>query len=206
MLAPHSPWAQKMIEHWDYATASIIVRTLLELRAAFHYLCVDHTTEEEWECRWSLLNLHDCNSRRRMLAVQSAPREQTLPVEKEIDRLQSVLRANRHFATLKHQQRLLNGGSAYLYPLEDILERSGFNRSTYKLLNIAFSSHVHGLPMSYLRMAAEDRGRGLPSPAEESSTTICFSLAAVLLTASRDELRELFKDLEKPSPHPTENS
>ena len=25
MLAPHSPWAQKLVEHWDYASAAIIV-------------------------------------------------------------------------------------------------------------------------------------------------------------------------------------
>jgi hypothetical protein len=70
MLAPHSPWAQKMIEHWDYASAAVIVRTLLELRAAFHYLCVDECSDEEWKCRWNILNLHDCCSRIRLLEAR----------------------------------------------------------------------------------------------------------------------------------------
>jgi hypothetical protein len=35
MLAPHSPWAHKMIEHWDYASAAVILRTMMELRAAY---------------------------------------------------------------------------------------------------------------------------------------------------------------------------
>ena len=59
ILAPHSPWAHKMIEHWDYASAAIITRTMIELRSAFHYLCVDDCCEEEWQCRWNLLCLHE---------------------------------------------------------------------------------------------------------------------------------------------------
>ncbi len=35
ILAPLSPWASKRIEHWDYASAAGLVRTMLELRLAF---------------------------------------------------------------------------------------------------------------------------------------------------------------------------
>jgi len=48
-------------------------------------------------------------------------------------------------------------------------------------------------------MAEENRGRGLPSPVEESSTTICLSLGSALLTATRDEVEEMFKDVTKQS-------
>jgi len=199
ILAPHSPWAQKLVEHWDYATAAIIVRTMLELRAAFHYLCVDQTSVEEWECRWILLRLHDCNSRLRVLAETPSGPEDASELERGADTLRTQLRENSHFITLPHQKKLLNGGSAYLYPLEEILERAGLAKSTYRYINTVFSSHVHGLPMSYFRMAEENRGRGLPSPAEESSTTICLSLASVLMTATRDEMYEIFKGIAKAS-------
>jgi hypothetical protein len=203
MLAPHSPWAQKLVEHWDYASAAIIVRTMMELRAAFHYLCVDQTSDEEGSCRWYLLCLHDCSARLKTLEAKPSAPEDVADLESVAEGFRERLRANRHFATLRHQQRLLNGGSAYLYPIEDILERAGLQRSTYKFLNIVFSSHVHGLPMSYFRMAMEERGRGLPTPIEESNTTICLSLASVLLTATRDEVHEIFKGLSKEQSTPT---
>jgi hypothetical protein len=202
MLAPHSPWTQKLIEHWDYASTAIIVRTMMELRAAFHYLCVDQTSDEEWDCRWNLLSLHDCCSRIRVLEARSPAPEETAGLEMQAEGFRSRLRANGHFATLRHQQRLLNGGSAYLHPIEEILERAGLEKSTYRFLNVVFSSHVHGLPMSYFRMAIEEHGRGLPSPIEESNTTICLSLATVLLTATRDEVHEIFKRLSKVHPSP----
>ena len=75
------------------------------------------------------------------------------------------------------------------------MERAGLKRATYRLLHIVFSSHVHGLPMSYYRMGVQECGRGLPSPIEEGYTTMCLSLASVLLTATRDEVHELFRGL-----------
>ena len=84
------------------------------------------------------------------------------------------------------------------------MEKAGLERPTYRFLNVVFSSHVHGLPMSYYRMGMQERGRGLPSPIEEGYTTICLSLASALLTATRDEVHELFRGLppaqEPPAP------
>jgi hypothetical protein len=65
-----------------------------------------------------------------------------------------------------------------------MMEKAGLEKATYRFLNIVFSSHIHGLPMSYYRMAVQERGRGLPSPIEEGYTTVCLSLAATLLTAT----------------------
>lgn len=56
-LMPFTPWVEKRIEHWDYASAAGITRTMLELRVAFYYLCVDSCTDEEWNCRWNLFNI-----------------------------------------------------------------------------------------------------------------------------------------------------
>ena len=35
MLAPHTSWADKKIEHWDYGSMTGIARTIIELRVAF---------------------------------------------------------------------------------------------------------------------------------------------------------------------------
>ncbi|WFU62694.1 DUF5677 domain-containing protein [Bradyrhizobium brasilense] len=194
MLAPYSPWASKMIEHWDYASTAVILRTMMELRAAFHYLCVDECTNEEWDCRWSLLNLHDCNSRIRLFEAQApVAADQVAGLRAQAEEIRDRLKANPHFQTLRHQTRLLNGQTAYLFAIEEMMERAGLDKPTYRLLNVLFSSHVHGLPMSYYRMGMQERGRGLPSPIEEGYTTLCLSLASALLTATRDEVHELFK-------------
>ncbi len=97
ILAPHTPWAKKLIEHWDYASASIIVRTMIEIRAAFHYLCVDVCSEAEWNCRWNLLNLHGCISRRRLLESKEGDEEQVRELEGQADELRDRLRTNAHF-------------------------------------------------------------------------------------------------------------
>ena len=195
MLAPHSPWADKMIEHWDYASASVIVRTMVELRAAFHYLCIDACSDDEWQCRWNLLNLHDCTSRKRLREAQGADAEEISQFDQQADGLRSRLKSNPHFQGIAHQQRLLNGQVAYLYPLEQMLERAGLEKSIYRWLNVLFSSHVHGLPMSYYRMGEQERGGGLPSPIEEGYTSLCHSLAVTLLVGCRDETRALFEGL-----------
>jgi len=201
MLAPHSPWAHKMIEHWDYASAAVILRTMMELRAAYHYLCVDECTDEEWDCRWNLLNLHDCNSRIRLFeAGEHFGLGEVVGLQAQVEEIRNRLMANAHFQTLRHKARLLNGQTAYLYPIEEMMEKAGLERPNYRFLNILFSSHIHGLPMSYYRMAMQERGRGLPSPVEEGYTTICLSLASALLTASRDEAHELFRGLPRAQP------
>jgi len=70
ILAPFSPWSSKLIEHWDYASASVIARTMLEIRLCFYYVCVDSCSSVEWECRWNILNLHDCTARIRLFENQ----------------------------------------------------------------------------------------------------------------------------------------
>ena len=95
-----------------------------------------------------------------------------------------------------YQKKLLNGQTAYLFPIEYMAQRAGMDKKTYRLLHVLFSSHVHGLPMSYFRMGEQERGRGVPSPVEEGYTSICLSCAASLLAGTRDDIHDLFKGIE----------
>lgn len=195
ILAPRSPWSKKLIEHWDYASVASLARTMMELRAAFHYLCVDKCSREEWECRWNLLNLHDCTSRIRLFS--ESPRSESRQLEgfrAQAEELRERLKSNAFFLTMRHQAKLLNGQTTYLYSIEDMLEKAGVEKGTYRYLNILFSSAVHGLPMSYYRMADQERGRGLPSPVERHYTAMSLSFAASLLAATRYDVESLFKE------------
>ncbi|WP_271025219.1 DUF5677 domain-containing protein [Rhizobium sp. RCAM05973] len=204
-LAPHTPWAKKIIEHWDYASLAGLARTMIELRVAFFYLCVEPCSDDEWQCRWNLFNLHDCVSRRRMFEALE-DEEQTVAFEKQADELRDRLKNNAHFNSLdpKKHKKLLHGQTAYLFPLEEIAEKAGLEVKMFRWLYILLSSHVHGLPMSFYRMGNgnSERGRGLPSPVEERYSSLFLSLAANMLVATRDEVHELFADVEKPATEP----
>ncbi|WP_198031350.1 DUF5677 domain-containing protein [Mesorhizobium sp. LSJC255A00] len=201
-LAPLSPWADKKIEHWDYASLAGMVRSMIELRIAFHYLCVEQCSDEEWDCRWNLFNLHDCVSRIRMFESLGNDPEQLGRFEIQANELRERLKSNSFFRDLdpKRHKKLLHGQTAYLYPLEEMADRAGLPTSTFRWLYVLLSAHVHGLPMSYYRMGDEGdgRGRGVPSPVEENYSGLCLSLASTLIVKSRDELHQLFEGLAKP--------
>lgn len=197
-LAPHTPWADKQIEHWDYGSMTGVARTMIELRVAYYYLCTDECSEDEWYFRWNLFNLHDCTSRIRMFdALGDA--EQVSAFKEQANELRERLTSNPFLATLdpKRHKRLLHGQTAYLFPLEQIAEKAGIELSVFRWLYVLFSAHVHALPMSFFRIGGDfpDRGRGLPSESEEGYSALCLSLAAALLTATRDEMHDLFAGL-----------
>ncbi len=205
ILAPHTPWAKKKIEHWDYSSMTGIARTIIEVRIAFYYLCSEQCSEEEWKFRWNLFNLHDCTSRIRMF--DSFENEgQIEALLKSAEELKSRLVISPFFTTIdkKHQKRLIHGQTAYLFPLEVIAERAGIDLKNFRCLYVLFSSHVHALPMSFYRIGQgkDDRGRGLPSPSEEHYSTLCLSLAAKLLIETRDDVHALFKPYKTISPPP----
>ena len=156
-LMPFSPWVDKKIEHWDYASAAGIVRTMLELRIAFYYLCSEECTEEEWECRWNIFNLHDCTSRIRMFSSMDRI-EDAEKLSLEADKIRKRLKINTYFESLpeKKKKNALHGQSAYLYPLEDIAEKVGIKKAQFRWLYVLLSSHVHALPMSFFRIGDEN--------------------------------------------------
>lgn len=197
-LSPHSPWAAKLIEHWDYASMTGIVRTMIELRSAFHYLCIDPCTPEEWDCRWNLFNLHDCVSRIRMFDARGEAGEVAVLVA-QADELRDRIQDNSFFQSLdpKRHKKFLHGQTAYFYPIEVLAERAGMEIDTFRWLYVLFSTHVHALPMSFYRIAGDtqERGRGLPSPIEQHYSSLCLALAATLTVQTRDEFQTLFAGL-----------
>lgn len=197
-LLPYSPWAQKLIEHWDYATAMGVVRTMLEIRIAFFYLCVEQCTEDERNCRWNAFNLHDCLSRKKMFHAMGDTKGGD-KFDTDADELRNHLNASAYFKSLPKgtQKQVHNGKTAYLAPLEKIVERTGLDVSQFRWLYVFFSNHVHGYPMSFYRMGRgfADRGRGVYSRVEENYTKLCISLALKMLVSSRDEFRHLFADV-----------
>ena len=195
ILAPHSPWSTKIVEQWDFSSMAGIVRSILEVRLTFFYLCSEPCSSEEWECRWNLFNLHDCISRFELFRDSSGEAKQLDGFSRQAHELRSRLNANPFFMGLPQKQRnkLIKGRDAYLSSLQDIAVRARIDLSTFRWLYRLLSAQVHGLPMSFYRMGQQNRGRGVFSEAEEGYTSLCISFAISLLVAARDEMRAFFR-------------
>jgi Family of unknown function (DUF5677) len=210
ILAPHSPWAVRIIEHWDYASIASLSRTILELRLAFFYLCSQKCSDEEWQCRWNIFNLHDCNSRKKLsldtnsnilrrnsVKESEGFSEREHYFEEQLTELRNRLINNSFFITLseKQQKKFLKGQDAYLYSLEDLAEKVKIPRTEFRMLYKTFSSHIHGLPMSFYNISAEpnnELGKGVGSSQEEEYVSLCLSLVVKLMVDTREEIKELY--------------
>lgn len=194
VLIPHSPLAKKEIEHWDFASAAGVVRSILEVRLAFFYLCIEQVTSEEWDCRWNLFNLHDCTSRLHLFQDMPSGEREVAGFTEQAEELKQRLRVTSFFLALppKRQKSLLNGREAYLFALKDVAVRAGVDLRLFRWLYRLLSAQVHGLPLSFYRMGEQNRGRGVHSNAEEGFTSLCVSFALTLLTRTRDEMQALF--------------
>jgi hypothetical protein len=193
-IAPYFIPSQHHFGHWDYSSMFAIARTILELRATFHYICIDPCSDDEWTCRWSLLELHDCEARRRFFEASEGSPENLDLFEKMADRLREQLRGNEFFRTLKNQGKLLKGQTAHIHAIEEIFERSGEKKNHFRVFHILFSNHLHGLPMSYFRLDELDdrRESGFPSEKEEIYTGLCLSFVTEQLNNTANELEVLF--------------
>lgn len=193
-IAPLSNWAQKVIEHWDYASCSVIARTILEIRLCFQYLCVDPCSDVEWLCRWETMNLHDCAHRIKIFEALGRDSEAE-SLHKIMEDLAARISGNEHFRSLPpgKQRRITQGKDAYLVALEDIAVEAGMTLSEFRFFHVFFSTHAHGLPMSFYRIG-EERGRGLPTEVESGYTTLCLSLTASLVAGCIEEIQALFED------------
>lgn len=195
ILAPETSWSKKIVDHWDYASLAVLVRSLLEVRLAFFYLCAEHCDPVEHECRINLFNLHDCTARIQLFQEMAPAADDIEGFQKQAAELRARLEANDFFCALSasDRRRLLHGKNAYLVPLETIAMAAGVELQHFRWLYKFLSSHVHGLPLSFYRMGRfDDRGRGLHGPVEDNYTCLCISFALTLLIGARDEMKALF--------------
>ncbi len=195
ILAPHSSWSKKVVDHWDYASLAVLVRSLLEVRLAFFYLCTEQCGPVQQKCRWNLFNLHDCTARIHLFEEMAPKSDDIAGFQEQATELRARLEADEFFLTLPEsdRRRLLHGKNAYIEPLETIAVRAGVELHQFRWLYKFLSSHAHGLPLSFYRMGRfDDRGRGLHNPVEDNYTCLCISFALTLLVGARDEMKALF--------------
>jgi Family of unknown function (DUF5677) len=193
-ILPYSYWSKREFEHWDYASAANISRTIMETRLNFFYLCVDECSDGQWDCRWNLFNLHDAMARVALMRVMDN-HDQERALIAQADELRTKLNSNAFFRLIpeKRRKELLKGSTAHLCSLEEIASRARIDLRTFKLMWKFMSAHVHALPLSFYRMVGNERGRGVQTPAEEAYTKLTISFALVLLVGAREEYVRLME-------------
>jgi len=203
-LAPYSQWAKRNFEHWDYASVANVARTIMETRLNYFYLCIEKCSREEWECRWNMLNLHDCRSRMELLGFIPNNQENIASFQEQITDLTNRLHNNAFFTRLpaSFQNKVLKGGKAHLFTLEEMAVRAGIELDHFRMFWKLMSSHIHSLPMSFYRMVNNERGRGVQTKVEVGYTIILLSFCMTLLVHSRDEYIELMDGIEKQERQP----
>lgn len=193
-ILPKSRFTQKTIDHWDYASVCSLTRVILECYFMFYYLCVEVVEEEEWYCRWYLLDLHDYISRIKLFD------EPVLGDTKDtIEKLKHKLLANAYFTSLTEKRRheLLKGKDTYLLDKYEIAKRIGYEDDNFRFIYQFLSSATHTSPLTFYRMNEQERGRGVHSLVEETYIKLCIDWVIDILLKASDEMEQLFVNLIK---------
>jgi hypothetical protein len=126
------------------------------------------------------------------------PNDQQLPVlEQQADELRQSLQNNASFSQLPSAQRttLLRGERSGTLTQDEILQRMGKfdpkTRGYYRFL----SSHTHSFPLSFYRMAEQNRGRGEENDIEKGYIGSTLEFCAEVLETSTDEFQNSFADI-----------
>jgi len=157
---------EKINSHWDCTSLFSFARNLIEIYHTFFYFCIEDITNEEWELRKLVFNLHENKSRADMLFyLVNEDKDQGIENEKA---LKKEIKKNEFFIQLhpKKQKYLLKGNTAFIVARETIEERMGNDKNTFKGLYKFLSNQIHSFPMSFTRMTEHQKGKGIASEVE----------------------------------------
>jgi len=164
---------------------------MLEARLVFFYLGIEECSDEEWACRKSIFNIHDCASRLKLFQSMPGQERMVENLQNVLSDLQSRLEGSAFLQSVdpKKQKRFLKGNDAYLSSLEEIAARAGLDIETFRWLYKFMSSHVHGFPLSFYLVGHQERGRGLHGEVEEGYTGMLLTFITDFLVRATKEMK-----------------
>lgn len=188
---------------WDYASAFSLTRNIMECYQTLFYLSFDDVSEAELKARKALFNVHDYYSRKQFFSFFP----ESFNGERENLEIENLvldqLKNSEYFQTLdeKTQKQYLKGGSAFFISREEIEEKEGTERQTFRYWYKFLSSNTHSYPMGFFRMVDGDRGTGVHSQVEESNCAMALELSESYLIRGCINMLNIFPDiLERMSP------
>ena len=180
----------------DQASIAVLSRALIENAAVLLYVGDTKVPDEEWECRRSLIDLHDFVNRREFLSRISFETAAKSP-----DETQKILRerveSNPFFQTLppNRQKRLLDGDDMFINGRHVAMLALGWGDDVTKGLYKYLSNQAHSLSMSFHRMAANELYK-TESAGAQVVATFALTFARRALGVGVLHMIELFPDTE----------
>ena len=183
--------------HWDFGAVASLIRNLFEAALVLFYIGVEAVSEDEWQARLRVMQLHDCMERWRMFRLID-PNDQQLPgFAQQAAELRDLLKGNPFFTQLPESfaGKLLNGERSCILIQDEILEHlkivAPTNRGYYRFL----SSHAHSFPLAYYRMAEHNRGRGEENEVEKGYIAGALEFGTEVLKRGTGDMRNAFADV-----------
>jgi hypothetical protein len=166
-LCPGNRLSMAKFEHWDYSSVGAIARSIIDCSHMYYYLCIDSVSQDEWECRWDICNLHDCLRRHKMFSSMEVLDDADSFTRTAIE-LREWLSKSNFFATLPRriQKECLKGSRLFLETRGAMYKGLELDPNFYRGYYIFLSCNMHSYPIGFYRIGMHGRGRGLESPAE----------------------------------------
>lgn len=145
----------QLLDHFSVAS---IARTAMEAGVMALYVTDPTADAEDFEMRRKVFLLHDTCHRTRMFKPgqqqNAAVKEMRDMYRKKISELSAELEAMPNFSALPDEarSRILGGRDFYVGGVRGALKLIGWDRDEYEFYESYFSSYVHSMPVSFLRV------------------------------------------------------
>lgn len=194
-IAPLKYNTEKMYIEWDYASMFSLTRNIMECYQTEFYLCSEAISEDERLARKKLFDIHDFNSRKKLFAIFEHKFENDLEEENLVRQLTETI----FFRNLseKQQTRFLKGDDAFFFNREDLEERMGNDKKTFKYLYKLLSSNTHSFPMGFYGMLEGNRGTGVGTDVEVNYSALALQISGSYIFKSIKDMINLFPDISK---------
>lgn len=182
---------------YDFPSVAALCRSLFEANVAFVYLCNHKLTQDEYDMRLRLFQLHDCTRRPDILRkIGDTPDDAWFNDQATL--LREDLTGNREFRKLeaRRQVELLKGRTPFHLSQDEILLEEGGDTAATRGIYEFLSSHTHSFPFSFWRTPEHgDRGTGRENSVEKGYLAIAAQLGASVLADSTEEMKKVFSSV-----------
>ncbi|MDX1950147.1 MAG: DUF5677 domain-containing protein [Rickettsiales bacterium] len=187
-LSPH--------EHYDFASIASIARNILECYLFMYYFSVEEISDDEWQARLFLTQLHDCISRIELFQtlekIEQKPNNDIFEFREQANEIKKNLLKNNFFNTFTEKQKTdFFKGKKVLYCSQDsIVEKLGASVSDYRLHYQIFSRYLHTLPFSFYRSPEDLNNTGGKNDKDIGYTAMTFEyIQGVIENANKDIIK-----------------
>lgn len=136
----------------DHASIAMISRSILECELMIVYLSEANISDEEWELRRLVFQVHDCSSRVRLLKGIGL-RDQYKGFKYQLNALRLELRRNSQFKRLSEdaQREVVNGNRIFVNGSRQVAKSAGWSVEFWDGVYNYLSAQSHSAPMSFFR-------------------------------------------------------